>query len=151
LIKYKIIFKYLIFQNKFKFTFLESRGDSIFSSVNESQRVVGSTLGLRTNSYLDNVRRFQASQELVSEATQYQRNFIRSFTNCAFRMVSRNKTNYLLKTGLVSMFLYNLCRANENANLYRLRKAHPSNLEVAKFYYNTVVSFVFAFGAFAII
>ena len=53
--------------------------------------------------------------------------------------------NYLLKGALTSIFLLNLCKANENKNLFRLRKQAPTNsLELAPFYYNTGVSFVFA-------
>jgi len=60
-------------------------------------------------------------------------------------MVWRSRYNYAVKGGLATIFLYNLCRANENRNLYLLRNAHPKSGEIAQIYYNTAVSGVFAF------
>jgi hypothetical protein len=57
--------------------------------------------------------------------------------------------NYLVKGALATMVLYNYCKANENANLYYLRKVHPSSLEVQKFYYNAHISLVLSFLVFA--
>jgi hypothetical protein len=66
------------------------------------------------------------------------------------RQVWRHRFNYLAKAGLASIFLYNLCKATENKNLYLLRKVHPSKTDVAKIYYNSAVSFGFAVLAFTL-
>jgi hypothetical protein len=104
---------------------------------------------VRTSLYLDQVRRFEQSKTLISEATIYQRNLMRGFTECLFRQAWRNRYNYAVKGGLVTIFLFNLCKANENKNLYLLRKAQPSRADIAQIYYNTGVSGAFAFLALA--
>jgi hypothetical protein len=65
-------------------------------------------------------------------------------------MAWRSRYNYAVKAGLTTIFLYNLCKANENRNLYLLRKAQPKSGEIAQIYYNSAVSGVFAFLAFTL-
>ncbi len=82
------------------------------------------------------------SNELVSKATMYERNLIRSFTDCMMKNLWRHKMNYLVKGFVSSMFLLELCRANTNLNLYRLKKQSAvSRAEAAPFYRNAAISF----------
>lgn len=134
----------------YKFKLGKSKGDSLFSSVNEPMAKIGSALGVRTNSYLDHVKRFEMSKQLVSNAAIYEKNLIRGFTDLVVRKIWRNKMNYMLKGGLGLMFLYSLSKANENKNLFVLRKHSPAKLsEISEFYFNPSVAFIFAFLTFA--
>ena len=129
----------------------ESRGDSLFSSVNNGPKASGSALGVRTASYLDHVTRFEQSKSLISSAAQYQRNKIRLFTDCLIRQVWRHRFNYGFKAALVASFLYNLNKANENRDLYLLRHANPKTSDLTEFYYSSAISLGFVLGAFALI
>lgn len=92
------------------------------------------------------------SKSLVMNATEYERNWIRNFTNFLVRKTWRHKINYGLKFGLATMFLYNLCVANENANLYLLRRSNqPKTSDIVKIYYNSGITFALAFFTFAFI
>lgn len=106
---------------------------------------------MRTATYLDHVRRFEQSKELISNAAHYQRNKIRCFTDCVVRQFWKHRYNYLFKAALVASFLYNLSKANENRNLYLVRHANPKAMDITGFYSSSVVSFGFVMGAFALI
>jgi hypothetical protein len=133
--------------------YIETKGDSLFSSVNDtSYRNVGSTLGIRTAAYLDHVNRYHQSKNLILNATEYERNWIRNFTNFVLKKTWRHKVNYGLKIGLATMFLYNLCLAKENLSIYMLRRpVSPKVGEMVRIYYNSGITFAMAFLAFVYI
>ena len=107
---------------------------------------------MRTSAYLEHVNRYNLSKSLVLNATEYERNWIRNFTNFLVKKAWRHKVNYGLKFGLATMFLYNLCLANESLSLYMLRRRDsPTTADKLKLYYNSGVTFAMAFFAFVYI
>jgi hypothetical protein len=84
-------------------------------------------------------------------ASEYERNWIRNFTDFVLKKTWRHKVNWGLKLGMATMFLYNLCLANENASLYFLRRPKLQFSDVAKIYYNTGITFALAFLTFVYI
>lgn len=92
------------------------------------------------------------SKILVLNATEYERNWIRNFTNFVVNKAWRHKANYSVKLGLATMFMYNLCLANENLSLYMLRRpVAPKRADFFSIYYNSSITFAMAFLAFVYI
>ncbi len=79
-------------------------------------------LGSRSEQYLQTLQRYQISRNFAISASEYERNWIRNFTNCVMKKVWRNKSNYALKGVLAGIFLYNFSKAEEANKLNNLRR-----------------------------
>ena len=100
-------------------------------------------MGSRTDQYLYNLQRYQLSRNLVISATEYERNWIRNFTNCIIKKLWRHKANYGLKAVLAASFIYGLSKANEANSLYTLKTGK------AECNWNFYKGTVFSFGLLA--
>ena len=108
----------------------------------------GTVFGSNTALYLDHMSRYNLSKQLVINAANRERNHIRQFTDFVIRKCWRYRLNYLVKTGLATMFLYNLCKANETHNLLALKRK-LNKTECLCVYNNAITSFLL-FGFVAI-
>lgn len=81
---------------------------------------------------------------MISNAALRERNLIRNVTDLLVRKATRNSVNLAIKGGLLTVFLLNLCKANENYNLLKLRKFSKVNTND---FYNVYCS---AFSSFTL-
>jgi hypothetical protein len=101
---------------------------------------------VRTLNYADHLNRYNLSKQLSFKANEFERNWIRKFTNCTVKAAWRNRWNWIVKASVAVMFLITFSKANENKNIYFLRRTtEPKAKEIASIYYNSGVSFVFTF------
>jgi hypothetical protein len=119
--------------------------------LSDGYRKVGSTLGTRTDQYLDHINRYNLSRSLAIDANEMERNWIRNFTNYISRKAWRSRLNYGLKATMATIFLYSLCKSRENYNLLSLKKRHLSWGETYSVYRSTMTSFLFASATFILI
>lgn len=137
---------YFLYFNKFLILYyLESNGDALFPHENSSAASlrVGSLIGARSEQYLNQLNRYQISKGLALTASEYERNWIRNFTNCVLKKIWKSKANYGLKATLGAIFLINLSKANEANKLNSLRQGKKGcDCQLYK-------STIFSFGLFA--
>lgn len=89
---------------KCRLIFLETRGDALFSHINKSSRLDGTLLGTNINNYLNHVQRFNLSKDLISQAQQLERSWIRNFSDFLSHKIWRYRYNYLFKGVVVFGF-----------------------------------------------
>lgn len=130
---------------------IETTSDTIFSHENSDTKSirVGTLFGSRSEQYLQTLQRYQLSKSLAFTATQYERNWIRNFTNCVMKKVWRHKFNYALKAALTGMFLLSWCKAKEANNLSNLRTGKQGCDR--DLYKSAMFSFALAAGSFILI
>ena len=79
------------------------------------------------------------TKNLIHSASEKERNMVRRCTNALLKRTWKHKANWGLKLTLATMFLYNLCKANESNNLNNLRKG-KEGCEL-QFYRSSMISF----------
>jgi hypothetical protein len=83
----------------------ETKGDSLFSTVNELPSSKENTAEKTITSQMDRVNRYNLSKSLISEADHLERKWIINFTDTILKKVNRYRNNYIFKGVLLTGFL----------------------------------------------